>query len=165
MHGIRMWCVRAASARDKRDVADATEDARMRAHSGTPHSSGESFECGARFQWFQRLVHPAHERVDELLSVAILSALDEVVPLLGHATLCARELEPANEPKNVTARLHHLERSAMTARMKRKKGGRNLRPKEAVSLLEGGAGSEDLVDEILHADDSLVPERVSDHRV
>ena len=40
-----------------------------------------------------RLVHACHQRVDVLLTVAGLAALDEVGALLGHAALPVVELD------------------------------------------------------------------------
>jgi hypothetical protein len=82
---------------------------------------------------FCYLVHAAHKRVDGLLAVAKVAALDEVLELAG--------LEAAR-------RVAELEG-----------------PQEVGGLLEVGADGEDLVDEVLHADDAVLAEVLLDDGV
>ena len=72
-------------------------------------------------------VHAADEGVDELFPVAILAALNVVVPLAVHATRCAGQLEG---------------------------------PQEVVGLLEIRADGVDFVNQVLHADDALLAQRL-----
>ncbi len=68
------------------------------------------------------LVHSSHEPVDEDLSVAMVTPLDEVPSLLPEATTGRAELE---------------------------------RPHKVVGLLEMGPHREELMDQVLHANDAI----------